>query len=366
MKNSFLKKIIVVGLMILLVVIIPGTSGNTKIIPDVPNKPLLTRDVLFFDDFNDNTKDYTKWTEAISDGEWWERNQQTEFRLYEGAPRAELIRSKGIPVELQDNSLVVECIMDTFVDNYPDPYFQYVGQPHIQIWDSSDPYGKNIDVRYRRDIDQIFVADSTGTYMSIGSTDEFRFRVVITVYSDKYQVEVGPYTSGWISKSIFSSTFTLELRLWIELAGSNPGYWWMAAFDDVIITSEPGGSNPTKPNRPSGPTNGGTGIEYTYTTYYTDPEGDQVYYKWDWADGTFSDWLGPYDSGDTTSATHSWSYDGSYSIRVKAKDINDDESDWSDPLAVTMPRNRVVTSPFFNFLEQYPILFQLLQRFLNL
>ena len=96
---------------------------------------------------------------------------------------------------------------------------------------------------------------------------------------------------------------------------------------------------PEKPSRPSGSTSGEAGVTYLYTTITTDPDGDQVYYKWDWGDGTTSDWLGPYDSGEEVSASHSWS-EGSYSIKVKAEDSYAAESDWSDPLSVTMPLNQ--------------------------
>lgn len=102
------------------------------------------------------------------------------------------------------------------------------------------------------------------------------------------------------------------------------------------IETPPPNNPPEKPNRPSGQTSGEAGVTYLYTTSTTDVDGDQVYYKWDWGDGNVSDWLGPYDSGAEVSASHSWS-EGSYSIKVKAKDIYDAEGNWSDPLAISMP-----------------------------
>jgi len=95
---------------------------------------------------------------------------------------------------------------------------------------------------------------------------------------------------------------------------------------------------PNKPSKPSGETSGTTGKEYTYSTSATDADGDQVYYMFDWGDGNFSEWLGPYGSGDTCEATYTWSQDGSYSIKVISKDAHDGDSDWSDPLPVSMPK----------------------------
>ena len=103
----------------------------------------------------------------------------------------------------------------------------------------------------------------------------------------------------------------------------------------TILTNNP----PNKPARPSGQTSGNTGTQYLYTTTTTDLDGDQLFYMWDWGDGNFSDWIGPFASGATASATYSWASQGQYLIKVKAKDINGDESDWSDPLSVAMPLN---------------------------
>jgi len=123
---------------------------------------------------------------------------------------------------------------------------------------------------------------------------------------------------------------------------------------------------PDKPITPSGPSNGKINEEYTYTTSATDPDGDKLFYMWDWGDGSFSDWIGPYDSGLECSASHIWNNRDRYSIKVKAKDVNDIQSPWSNPLPVTMPRNKVVNRPILNFLEEHTIIYQLLQRFLHI
>jgi len=112
-------------------------------------------------------------------------------------------------------------------------------------------------------------------------------------------------------------------------------YYWsgdIAYLNKSAVENDP----PDKPSTPDGETHGESGVEYTYTSSTTDPNEHQLYYKWDWGDGEESDWLGPYESGATCAATHNWS-DGGYNIRVKAKDIYDAESEWSDPLHITMP-----------------------------
>jgi len=94
---------------------------------------------------------------------------------------------------------------------------------------------------------------------------------------------------------------------------------------------------PVKPQRPTGPSQGKVGKEYTYNATTTDPNNHQLSYQWDWGDGTTSGWLGPYISGELTQAKHTWTKKGSYGIKVKAKDIYDAESSWSESLPITMP-----------------------------
>jgi len=106
--------------------------------------------------------------------------------------------------------------------------------------------------------------------------------------------------------------------------------------------------------------------EYTYTTSTVDPDDDQIFYLFDLGDETISGWIRPYDSGEECSTSYIWNNRGSYSIKVKAKDENGGHSPWPDPLSFSMPRNRAINGPFFNFfenhLELFPILRLLFQR----
>ncbi|MFO7676928.1 MAG: PKD domain-containing protein [Thermoplasmatota archaeon] len=108
-------------------------------------------------------------------------------------------------------------------------------------------------------------------------------------------------------------------------------------FNLTIDTSLPPLNNPPNtPSIPSGPSTGNPGTSYTYGTSATDLDEDQVYYQFDWGDGTTSDWIGPYDSGSTGSASHSWSSSGTYQVRARAKDVYGAESGWSSSRTVTI------------------------------
>jgi hypothetical protein len=127
-------------------------------------------------------------------------------------------------------------------------------------------------------------------------------------------------------------------------------------------------NRPNKPLRPLGTTSGKIGNEYIYNTSTTDPDGNQIFYKWDWGDKTFSDWLGPYDSGETISVIHTWQDVGDYDVRVYAKNTNDIESEWSDLLPVGMPKNKAanINPLFLRFLEQHPSMLPILRYLLRL
>ncbi|MEA2054152.1 MAG: PKD domain-containing protein [Candidatus Thermoplasmatota archaeon] len=75
---------------------------------------------------------------------------------------------------------------------------------------------------------------------------------------------------------------------------------------------------------------------YTYSTSTTDPDGDNIYYLFDWGDGTDSGWRGPYSSGSTGYAYHLWNTPGTYQVKAKAKDEHGAVSSWSSSLTVVV------------------------------
>jgi hypothetical protein len=114
---------------------------------------------------------------------------------------------------------------------------------------------------------------------------------------------------------------------------------------------------PNKPEKPSGPVEGKPGEVCRYSTSSVDPNGDWIRYKFDWGDGTCTGWLGPYNSGDAAHASHAWSKPGTYEVKVKAKDVYDSESPWSDPLSVTIPKSKSIHLSFSErILERFPML----------
>lgn len=90
---------------------------------------------------------------------------------------------------------------------------------------------------------------------------------------------------------------------------------------------------PNIPEKPLGPTSGEIGIEYSFTFRTTDAQHNDVYYMVYWGDEMTS-WLGPYESGESIALNHTWVVVGDYTIKVKAKDTEDLESDWSEEASI--------------------------------
>ena len=115
------------------------------------------------------------------------------------------------------------------------------------------------------------------------------------------------------------------------------------------------------------PSSGSIKEEYIFTASTTDIDFDKIYYLFDWGDGNFSGWLGPVSSGKTIEASHIWIERGTYEIRVQARDVHGLESEWSDPLTVSMPRTKAfnqIPKILIWLFERFPFLQSYIPQFL--
>ena len=91
---------------------------------------------------------------------------------------------------------------------------------------------------------------------------------------------------------------------------------------------------------------GSVNIPYWFWTAAGDPEHDQVYFWFDWDDGTEGTWLGPYQEHQVCDIDHAWTKPGVYGVRVKAKDSFGAESYWTAPFNITiLPPPPTPTAP---------------------
>lgn len=131
-------------------------------------------------------------------------------------------------------------------------------------------------------------------------------------------------------------------------------YLWAAANegDTIYKIDVTPNTPPNKPSTPSGPSKLAAGDSGTYTTSATDPDGDQVQYRFNWGDGETSDWTDLVDSGTPASLSHSWEDPGTYDIKAQAKDSEGETSLWSDPFTVEIV-GVCAGGPYYGFKGYY-------------
>ena len=169
------------------------------------------------------------------------------------------------------------------------------------------------------------------------------------VSQDRYVVEIGspcsnmPDIEFWLPSYMPEYNFSvINSALVIEYINNAPG-------------------TPTI----DGPTSGNIGTAYNYTFNSIDPDSDDVYYYIEWGDGLVEKWDGPHASGTDFEIDHTYTIEGTFTIKAKARDPSGEESDVAE-LEVTMPRNK----PFdFNLmhwlLEHFPNAYSLLKTLLG-
>jgi len=188
---------------------------------------------------------------------------------------------------------------------------------------------------YDGDIDEIIniIGDATGGIPPYNYSWDLDNDLV---YDDAY----GKTTShSWNS----AGTKTIRLKVTDNIG----------SFDTDTTTASIG-PDPIAPEKPTltGPASGKFGDEYSYSATSTDDNGDQIYYLFDWGDGTNSGWVGPYTSGLTIDWSHTWEVRGDYEIKVRAKDTTGLLSDWSDTLPISMPLFRTPITFIIELLER--------------
>ncbi len=153
------------------------------------------------------------------------------------------------------------------------------------------------------------------------------------------------YPSGETVFASHSWSYTGTYPIKVKAEDSNGLQSALSSPLSILITDN---NPPNQPETPTGPGKGRPGKSYTFSTLTTDPDGDRIYYMFDWDDGTELEWFGPFNSGDTTSFSHIWDNEGSFQVKVKAiDDPNGDgnltdglESVWSESAPISMPKNK--------------------------
>lgn len=149
----------------------------------------------------------------------------------------------------------------------------------------------------------------------------------------------------------FAISEMYQKGLWSRLMYETFAHSSLFGNPDLSITYYETNNPPEKPDKPEGSTSGRTHIKHIYSTVSTDIDGDRLYYCWSWGDDTI-EWFGPYDSGEVCSVSHKWNEENTYDIKVKARDEWGSESEWSEPLPISMPKTRDINN-YISWLFQF-------------
>jgi hypothetical protein len=113
----------------------------------------------------------------------------------------------------------------------------------------------------------------------------------------------------------------------------------------------------------SGEVNPKIGNKYEYKFISTDPNEDDIYYYIDWGDGNFDEWIGSYRSDEEVIIDHLWNEKGTYTIKAKAKDVYNDESEWGNLKVIMSKSLNYNYLQFLRFIKNHPDLFKLFINF---
>ncbi len=90
-----------------------------------------------------------------------------------------------------------------------------------------------------------------------------------------------------------------------------------------------GGQKPLTPTV-TGPSVTIPNVADAFSTVTTDPNGDNIRYRFDWGNGTMSDWSDALASGSAYTMTFTYTNRGQYYVKAQAKDQTGKTSDWSE------------------------------------
>ena len=159
---------------------------------------------------------------------------------------------------------------------------------------------------------------------------------------------IGPYFSGeevtighvWPEKGEYEIKAKARDILEFESGWSEP-------FNVII-------SNPPDAPDIDGPQNVKVNIEYEFSFFSVDPDDDDVKYFIDWGDN-ITEWTEYFDSGEIIKIKHIWNKKGNFTIKAKARDINNAESNWSAfELIVPKQKSSFNIKIIWLFLKRFP------------
>lgn len=167
-------------------------------------------------------------------------------------------------------------------------------------------------------------------------------------------------------KTLFFGSVIFVVTLVLTSFTSAVGFQNVTEIEPVEAAYESSNQPPTAPIV-TGPSYGNIGIEYEWTFFSTDPEGDNITYYIDWGDKCGgAEYHGPYPSGEEAVVTHTYAVENTFILNTLAIDEHGAESNWTY-FEITMPKNKVYISSFIlRLLENFPNMFSIIKHLFRL
>ncbi len=127
-----------------------------------------------------------------------------------------------------------------------------------------------------------------------------------------------------------STTYYWQITAWSQNQSNTTTTGPIWSFTTVV--NQP----PFTPRLVKSPLNAGIGFTLNFTAVSADPEGDNLYFQWQWGDGRSTTWRGPYAYGDAVVCSNVWIHQGTYSVRARARDSSGATSSWCAPIIVSV------------------------------
>lgn len=218
---NIFRKYLVIGIIILFI------GASITIIPKISAED----ESLFFDDFNDNAKDYNKWTEIDNNGTWDEINQRTEFQLYEtgGYSVWGAIESSEFTISLSSTEgIQISWDMITQIGSTGQ-----TGRIGLKVTDGTNW----IWAEYYQWYNYLWFMDSNDASATILDEDyeDGSWPNWIRIFSDRYYINLANINSYPVFDTLFTSSSNLTIILYLGVGGYQTTLFTRSGFDNVLV-----------------------------------------------------------------------------------------------------------------------------------